>query len=452
MKKLIFIIAGIFISFTGVSQSCLPTGIDFNNQAAIDNFQVMFPGCTEIEGNVEISGDGILNLNGLSVLTSIGGFLYITSNDSLINLSGLSSLASVGGSLLISSNPSLTSLNGLESLSTLDGDVFISTNTVLNDISALGNLDAETVMELRISGNTSLTTCDNAFICSYLSNPNDKVNIHSNAPGCNNPPEIADDCGITLSCLPFGNYTLSTQVRIDNFQFDYPGCTELAGVVKISGTDITSMEGLNMVTSINGSLEVHNNPELTSLAGLDSINIINGPLTIVGNSLLTNIEALGAIDTSGLTFLAINNNPLLSSCAIESICDYLFGPFGSTHYNIVGNNDGCKDLDEVLFACTVGLDDIKDEEGHLKISPNPAYTHITIETHEAESQFPAGTTNTVQSGGLISIFNLNGQEMIKQPVVEPVTVIDISKLSSGVYFVRLEGEKDIRVRKFVKLD
>jgi S-formylglutathione hydrolase FrmB len=53
--------------------SCLPQGITFTNQAQIDNFQTNYPGCTEIEGDVTIAGDDITNLNGLSVLTSIGG-------------------------------------------------------------------------------------------------------------------------------------------------------------------------------------------------------------------------------------------------------------------------------------------------------------------------------------------------------------------------------------------
>ena len=50
---------------------CLPEGITFTTQEEIDNFQSNYPGCNEIEGDVEINGDDITNLNGLNVLTSM---------------------------------------------------------------------------------------------------------------------------------------------------------------------------------------------------------------------------------------------------------------------------------------------------------------------------------------------------------------------------------------------
>ncbi|MBC8465654.1 T9SS type A sorting domain-containing protein, partial [bacterium] len=69
------------------------------------------------------------------------------------------------------------------------------------------------------------------------------------------------------------------------------------------------------------------------------------------------------------------------------------------------------------------------------IYPNPASTHITVET-----QVPSQ----------LSILNLNGLELLKQPITEPKTIIDISSLPNGVYFVRVMGEKTVRVGKFIK--
>jgi len=77
-------------TFHSFSQPCLPEGITFTTQAQIDSFQINYPNCTEIEGDVEINGDDITNLNGLNVLTSIGGYLFIGDNDALISL-GVSS-------------------------------------------------------------------------------------------------------------------------------------------------------------------------------------------------------------------------------------------------------------------------------------------------------------------------------------------------------------------------
>jgi hypothetical protein len=74
----------------------------------------------------------------------------------------------------------------------------------------------------------------------------------------------------------------------------------------------------------------------------------------------------------------------------------------------------------------------------LIISPNPATNKITIRTPELSSQF------------LISIFNLSGQEVHKQTVNDPVTVIDIAFLPAGVYFLRLTNERTVSAGKFIK--
>ncbi len=80
MKKLSFIIfVLIFCQITVLSQSCLPDGITFSTQAEIDSFQNNYPNCTEVDGDITIGeyGSDITNLNGLNVLTAIGGNLKI---------------------------------------------------------------------------------------------------------------------------------------------------------------------------------------------------------------------------------------------------------------------------------------------------------------------------------------------------------------------------------------
>ena len=116
MKKLILLIAMVAICFRIVfSQGCLPEGITFTAQEQIDNFQFNYPGCTEIEGNVTISGEDITNLNGLGVITMIDGSLnvYLTS---LTNLDGLNGLDSIGIFLDCTNNNLLSSLAGLNNL------------------------------------------------------------------------------------------------------------------------------------------------------------------------------------------------------------------------------------------------------------------------------------------------------------------------------------------------
>ena len=171
MKKLSFIAVILIFGFVSAfSQPCLPEGITFNTQAQIDNFQINHPNCTEIEGDVEISGDDITNLNGLNVLTSIGGWLYVMENDFLTSLTGLDNLTSIGGWIRIEESASLTSLTGLDSI------------------------DAGSITNLYICDNESLSACEVQSVCDYLANPNGTIEIHDNAMGCNSQAEVETAC------------------------------------------------------------------------------------------------------------------------------------------------------------------------------------------------------------------------------------------------------------------
>jgi len=64
----------------------LPDGIIFTNQAQLDSFQINYPSCSEILGNVKIRGGNITNLNELYILTHISGSLTIVENGNLISV------------------------------------------------------------------------------------------------------------------------------------------------------------------------------------------------------------------------------------------------------------------------------------------------------------------------------------------------------------------------------
>jgi hypothetical protein len=78
------------------------------------------------------------------------------------------------------------------------------------------------------------------------------------------------------------------------------------------------------------------------------------------------------------------------------------------------------------------------QESRFSLYPNPVTEKITIET--------SGTAN----GSNLAIENIEGQELITRQISEPKTVIDISAMPCGVYFVRLTGERTVGVGKFIK--
>jgi len=82
----------------------------------------------------------------------------------------------------------------------------------------------------------------------------------------------------------------------------------------------------------------------------------------------------------------------------------------------------------------VGINENKPNNG-LIITPNPSTDKITIET---------------QVEGSLFVLNLNGQQILQQELTEPTTAVDVSGLKSGVYVVRVFGEKGVQVGKFIK--
>jgi photosystem II stability/assembly factor-like uncharacterized protein len=76
----------------------------------------------------------------------------------------------------------------------------------------------------------------------------------------------------------------------------------------------------------------------------------------------------------------------------------------------------------------------------LNIFPNPASTIITISL----------PTTVPFKNATLTIYNVNAQKVISQSITEPQTVIDISALPGGIYFVRIFDEKEVMTGKFIK--
>jgi hypothetical protein len=401
-------------------------------------------GLTSIGGELAIIGtETLTSLTGLEGLTSVGEGLglVILDNTALIDLTGLDNLTSIGGNLIIGNddfggNPSLTCLTGVEGLTSIGGFLLIYGNAVLTSLTGLDNIDAGSIDSLYIYENSSLFTCEMPSICNYLAMPNGSVNIHNNAIGCNSAIEVSNVCGVTSPCLPYGNYYFSSQADIDNFQTIYPNCTELEGNMTISGNDITDLNELNVVTSIAGDLSIHSNSGLTSLAELDNVTSIGGILYINDNNALTSLSGLDNIDAGSINNLLISNNDTLSTCEVQSVCDYLTSPNGYIY--ITNNAPGCDNREEVEAVCeAISVENLTIDSEFL-CYPNPSSNQITIETSRIPHQ-----SNLI-------IINVDGQKLINRHITEQKTVIDLSKLPGGVYFVRLTGEREFEVAKILK--
>lgn len=74
--------------------------------------------------------------------------------------------------------------------------------------------------------------------------------------------------GLSQFCLPEG-ITFSSQSQLDLFQSNYLGCIEIEGNVAVIGDDIANLDGLNVLTTIRGNLDIgywyQNNPHLSTI-------------------------------------------------------------------------------------------------------------------------------------------------------------------------------------------
>ncbi len=246
MKKIYTLFVALFFVIIVSAQPC-PDSLYLTSQAQVDSFQILYPNCTEIEGDVVIIGDDITNLNGLNALTSVGGgllignyqyggndsltsltgldnvtsvggvlyiwgnaalssltgldnvtsvggVLWIRDNDALSSLAGLDNVTSVGEDLYIGDNGDLSSLAGLDNVTSVGGGLIIYINAALSSLTGLDNINADSIEDLDIYGNQLLSSCAILSICNYLANPNGMTDIYDNATGCNSPEEVLDSC------------------------------------------------------------------------------------------------------------------------------------------------------------------------------------------------------------------------------------------------------------------
>lgn len=417
MKELVIIIFALIALFNSISaQSCLPDGIWFDHQSEVDSFSINYPNCTEIVGTVDIVGDDITNLNGLSAITSIGGQLWIRDNPILSDITGLSNLTTINGDLGLLHNPillslngfinltsvghieffsdTITSLDGLNSLYYVGGDFHIGSAKLLTDISALSGLTS-IGGTLIIVGATAL----------------------ENLSGLNNLKTIGEN--LTL----LGNSSLTSLYGLNNL-------SQIVGYFEILNNDaLTSLNELDSLTSVGSSIEIWNNDTLINLNGLERITSINGRIYIYNNKALDNLDGIENISAASISNLYIINNNNLSTCEIQSICDYLSNPYGTVE--IHGNKAGCNSQQEIEEAClNLGLKD-RYHTNKFALFPNPAYREFCILT----------PSNWITQE--INIYNYVGQQI--KSFVGQINQVSVSTLQSGIYFVELISP-DMKIR------
>jgi hypothetical protein len=184
-------------------------------------------------------------------------------------------------------------------------------------------------------------------------------------------------------CLPEG-ITFTTQAQIDNFQTNYPNCTEIEGHVEIKGENITNLNGLNVITAISGYVYI-SYTALTNLNGLNSLTNIGEFFLIAFNDSLSSLAGLENLTTIEGTFdigdsFAGGNPKLINLTGLDNL-SYIGGDL--------------RIYDNLVLTSLTGLENLKTINGGLVIGGDPT------------SWGDAGNPSLKNISALVNISHLN---------------------------------------------
>jgi len=340
------------------SQDCLPWGVQFFTQQEIDDFQVNYPGCTEIGGLVTVFGPTITDLDGLSIVTAMKGGISIFDCPNLLSIDGLSNVIYLGpgGNVFLSGLPNLESLAGLEGLDTINGSLIIGGGSYggiiqLENLAGLNNLKA-------VGGYVEVSNCSaltSLWGLHQLSSIGGRFNIFNNnllpnlsglesltSVGLNPVGPYGDDLNIGDPGMG-GNDSLQSLIGLNNLQ-------TIGGDLNIVlNWNLQTLFGLQNLISIGGNLHLFYNDQITNLQGLESIESIGGKIDIASCLSLETLQGIENIAGNSIEGIDISMNPLLSECDIQSICSFLISPTGIVTFE--NNAPGCNSPAEVEEAC-----------------------------------------------------------------------------------------------------
>jgi Secretion system C-terminal sorting domain len=396
----LFIILVLVAQTSAFSQGCLPDGIAFSSQAEIDSFQSTYPNCTEIEGDVFISGTDITNLQGLNSITAIGGSLSIYGNLLLENLVGLENIISIEGSLDIGncpgSNPVLQSLTGLDNLvtiaetfsisnspklsklfvspklKTIGGSLRIRSANCLKDLSGLDSLSSTGGLNITntplcsLHGLESLSEIDGEL---YL-NWNDSL---TSLNGLNNLSNIGQGFSLDSNDSLFSLNGLESLVEIGG------------GFSIASNNALTDLSALSNLTQIGNNFGIIENEKLINLNGLDSLSTVNGTFTILTNLSLINLNGLSALTTVNGDF-GIANNPSLINLNGLSALTTIAEDFGISYNPSLTDLSGFENLSNMGGYFYLFSNDSLTSLAGIENIPAEAFLRIYIEHNDILSE------------------------------------------------------------------
>lgn len=190
------------------------------------------------------------------------------------------------------------------------------------------------------------------------------------------------------------NITLTTQAEVDNFQAVYGNCDVVTSSLTIGpSNDITNLDALIHLNSIEEVLYIEENTQLTNLDGLENLNHIT-VMHINNNQNITDFDALSNLTSIGSIY--IENNPKLASLSGFMNIITIIGQFFLTGNPALSSLQGLENL-------------VSTGDFHLSGSPLiPDFEPLSNLTTISSIGLSISGTAAVNLDALSNITNFNG--------------------------------------------
>ncbi|OFX53337.1 MAG: hypothetical protein A2046_03085 [Bacteroidetes bacterium GWA2_30_7] len=221
--------------------------------------------------------------------------------------------------------------------------------------------------------------------------------------------------------------------------------------------------GYNQITSLNVSANTALTVLICSDNQLTTFNVSSNTVLTEFYCNKNQLTSLNVSANTALTKLFCNDNQLTS-------LDVKNGNNSNFSYFYAENNPNlnCINVDDSIWStanwfdidagayfsenCYTGIPSLTNTT-EIKIYPNPASEQLTVYSSLRDPrQSPQTSTSlrgTKQSPQLV-IFDLFGKEVLSTEITENEQSINISKLVSGLYTIKIITEKEIIVKKMLK--
>jgi len=320
-------------------------------------FKQQYPNCTEIEGiqfrfcHEENCEDCTTNFEGLENIKTITGGIALDLGqlESFEGLNNVTEINGIIGGTLGAASSLINSFEGLENVKSLGG-IFCyycyvpSFNGFTNLEKITGGINFRPFSRIvDVSGFPNLKTVAGSILI-----PEATLSWGS----FKNLEFVGETLDLTDLCMPNGVDNFNKLKSVGEIIISGGRCDDIENYTTISGfKNLETVENLSILYS----------KKLQSISGFDNLHSVEN-LTISNNDSLQYISGFSNVK-AGITSLNINNNPKLSNCNIESVCNHL--QYDREHI-IENNREGCNSTKEILERCESDGNNSQCPEGPLR--------------------------------------------------------------------------------------